>query len=95
VNELEEITRLSFDCIHVIGGGANADYLNELTAHLTGKTLYAGPSEATAIGNILAQMIASQELDNLAKARECVMRSFEMKEYDAVKGGYYDNEGKI
>jgi rhamnulokinase len=81
VKELEEITQLSFDSIHVVGGGSNADYLNELTAKFTGKTVYAGPSEATAIGNILVQMMISHELMDLTLARECVKKSFEIKEY--------------
>jgi rhamnulokinase len=81
VEELEEITQLSFDSIHIIGGGANADYLNELTARATGKTVYAGPSEATASGNILAQMITAGELKNVADARECVRKSIETKRY--------------
>jgi rhamnulokinase len=52
-----------------------------LTASVTGKTEYAGPSEATAIGNILAQMISAKELENLATARECVRKSIDIKEY--------------
>ena len=39
-------------CIHIVGGGSNADYLNKLTAEATGLTVYAGPGEATAIGNL-------------------------------------------
>ncbi len=81
VKELEEITKFNFDSIHVVGGGSNADYLNELTAKYTGKTVYAGPTEATAIGNILVQMMISHELLDLQAARECVKRSFEIKEY--------------
>lgn len=81
VKELEEITQFSFDSIHVVGGGSNADYLNELTAKFTGKTVYAGPGEATAIGNILVQMMISHELMDLTQARECVKKSFEIKEY--------------
>ncbi|HWT75636.1 MAG TPA: rhamnulokinase [Mobilitalea sp.] len=81
VEELEEITKLTFDSIHVVGGGANAEYLNELTARFTGRKVLAGPTEATATGNILVQMITGQELKDLAAARECVRNSFEIKEY--------------
>lgn len=82
VEEIEQITKLSFDSIHVVGGGANAEYLNQLTANYTGRTVYAGPAEATAIGNILAQLIAGQELKDLTDARECVKKSFEIKKYE-------------
>ena len=81
VNELEEITHNSFDCIHVVGGGSNAAYLNELTAKKTGKIVYAGPGEATAIGNILSQMICTQEISDLKEARKCVRNSFNISKY--------------
>jgi rhamnulokinase len=79
--ELEELTGTHYDCIHVVGGGANAGYLNELTAKAAGCTVYAGPTEATAIGNLAAQMIAGEELHSLAEARKCIFESFEIKEY--------------
>lgn len=81
VEQLEGITNTTFDSIHVVGGGSNAEYLNELTARFTGKTVYAGPAEATAIGNLLAQMISAKELEDLTNARECVMKSIEIREY--------------
>lgn len=81
IEELELISQLNFNSIHVVGGGANADYLNQLTAKATGKTVYAGPSEATAIGNILVQMMSSHEMKDLNTARECVKNSFEIREY--------------
>ena len=80
VTENEQIEHVTYPCINIVGGGANAAYLNELTAKATGKTVYAGPTEATAIGNIMAQMIAAGELQDLAEARKCVFRSFEIKE---------------
>jgi rhamnulokinase len=83
IEEIEEITKFTFDSIHVVGGGSNAEYLNQLTAKFTGKPVYAGPGEATAIGNILVQMMISHELKDLATARECVKKSFEIKEYRA------------
>jgi rhamnulokinase len=80
-SEIEQLTGKHYDCIHIIGGGSNADYLNKLTAKYTGCKVLAGPTEATAIGNILAQMLKSQELFSLAKARECVADSFDIWEY--------------
>ena len=44
-------------------------------------TVYAGPGEATAIGNIASQMIAAKELYDLKAARQCIFDSFEIKEY--------------
>jgi len=79
VVELEKLTGVTYPAIHIIGGGANADYLNRLTAKASGKTIYAGPAEATAIGNLLAQMIADGEFTGLEAAKECVKKSFTPK----------------
>ena len=81
--EIEELTGVNYPCIHVVGGGANADYLNKLTAKATGKTVYTGPGEATAIGNLAAQMIAAGEFDSLQAARKCIFDSFEVGTYRA------------
>ena len=79
VQEIEANTGKIYETIHVIGGGANASYLNQLTAAATGKTVCAGPGEATAVGNIMAQMIKAGELRNLPEARRCVTESFEIQ----------------
>lgn len=85
VKELETIAGKTYDSIHIIGGGSNAAYLNQLTADATGKTVYAGPGEATAIGNLLAQMIHAGNLADLKEARQCVRDSFEIKTYVPAK----------
>ncbi len=83
--EIEGLTGRHYTCIHVVGGGSNADYLNKLTAKATGKTVYAGPGEATAIGNICAQMITTEELKDLKDARQCIAQSFEINRYGGKK----------
>lgn len=79
--EIELLTGRRYEHIHIVGGGANAVYLNELTAKATEKIVYAGPTEATAIGNIAAQMIAADELHGLTDARKCIFESFSIKSY--------------
>jgi rhamnulokinase len=81
VKEIEENTGKDYESIHIIGGGANAAYLNQLTANATKKTVYAGPGEATAIGNLSAQMIAGGELAGLSGARKCIFDSFDVKTF--------------
>ncbi len=83
VQELERRTGRSFPVLHIIGGGSNAEYLNRLTAAETKKKVMAGPAEATAIGNLLAQMLAAEEFSTLQEARGCVAHSFVLKEYEA------------
>ena len=82
VGELEHNTGKKYDSIQIIGGGSNADYLNQLTSNATGKVVYAGPSEATAVGNLMAQMIRNKEFDSLSEARKCVFDSFEIKKFE-------------
>lgn len=80
--EIEAMTGRFYDCIHIVGGGANADYLNRLTADAAGVTVFAGPTEATAIGNISAQMIAGGELEGLKDARKRIFASFPIRKYE-------------
>ncbi len=81
--EIEELTGKTYDKIHVVGGGSNADYLNELTAWYTKKEVLAGPGEATALGNLAAQMIAAGELKDIWDARVCIRNSFEIRSFRA------------
>ncbi len=83
LHELEDQTGCRYETIHVVGGGANADYLNRLTAEKTGRIVLAGPTEATAIGNLAVQMIAGKELNDLKDARNCIFHSFDIKKYEA------------
>ena len=79
--ELEDITGRHYDTINIVGGGSNADYLNRLTAKMTGRRVLAGPGEATAIGNLGAQMIADGVFPDLYSLRRAVYTSFGVKEY--------------
>lgn len=79
--EIEAITGKKYTKIHIVGGGSNADYLNALTAKASGRTVYAGPTEATAIGNIVAQMLKSREFSSLEEARSCIFDSFGVKTF--------------
>lgn len=81
--EIEQMTGVKYDCIHIVGGGSNADYLNRLTANACGKTVFTGPGEATAAGNIAVQAIAAGELKDLADARRCIFASFPIGVYQA------------
>ena len=81
LKEIEMILGTEFDEINIVGGGSNADFLNALTAKCSGKKVMAGPSECTAIGNMLAVMLACGEIPSLKEARETVKRSFVVKEY--------------
>ncbi len=81
VKELEELSGRKFDAIYIVGGGCNADYLNRLTSEATGKKVYAGPSEATAIGNIVAQMIGTGLVKDRSEGRRIIYNSTDVKQY--------------
>lgn len=77
--QIEELTGIRFDRIYIIGGGSQADYLNELTAKYADCEVMAGPTEATALGNLLAQMIEDGCFADLNSARQCIIDSFPVK----------------
>ena len=78
-----ELERMSggrkLEALHIIGGGSKDDYLNKLTADRLNIPVYAGPTEATALGNLLAQMIADGTFSTVAEARSAVYASFDVK----------------
>jgi len=82
-DELEQLTGKKYQVIHIVGGGANAAYLNRLVAKEMDIKVCAGPIEATVAGNIAAQMIAAGELADLQSARDCIADSFEMQIYES------------
>ena len=81
IHNLEGITGRIFSQINIIGGGCQDEYLNQLTADVTGLKVVAGPVEATTIGNLLVQLITRGEIKNLSEARRIVKNSFSVKEY--------------
>lgn len=81
-DQIERFTGKKYPAINIIGGGSNAEYLNKITAKTSGRKVLAGPGEATAIGNLINQMLASGEFGSLFEAREAVKKSFAVKEYN-------------
>jgi len=80
LRQLESLTGKTYESLHIVGGGANNRLLNELTAKECGIPVYAGPSEATAIGNLLAQLLATKTIDNIEEGRKLVASSFPIDE---------------
>ncbi len=82
--EIESITGKEIKAIHIVGGGSKDSYLNRLTSEYTGKPVTAGPTEATAIGNLISQLIYDGVCDNLDEARQLVIKSFNISEVQDV-----------
>ena len=76
IGEIEKITGKTYKTVHIVGGGCQDAFLNSLLAATTGKQVYAGPIEATALGNVLAQMIQDEQFKDLQEARMAIRESF-------------------
>ncbi len=81
--KLEEMTGKKYGAINIVGGGTKEEMLSQFTADATHKTVYAGPVEATALGNIAVQCMSHGEIAGIPEAREVVRNSFDVKEYES------------
>ena len=86
LDRLELVTGREIDVVHVIGGGARNDLLCRLTADLAGRPVLAGPVEATALGNVLVQARATDELASLAEMRALVAASITPRVFEPSDG---------
>src|SRR5262245_4818436 len=82
LESLEELSGQRFDEIRVVGGGAQNRLLNQFTADATGRIVVAGPAEATALGNVAMQMLATGAVSSLADARSIIDRSFAAERFE-------------
>ncbi len=82
---IDQMTALSgrkVDRLHIIGGGTRNRLLCQMTADALGRLVIAGPTEATALGNGIVQLIALGELSDIAQARAVLSRSIETDQYE-------------
>jgi rhamnulokinase len=82
VESLEELTGTPLTDIRIVGGGSRNALLNQFTADATGRTVIAGPVEATALGNVIMQMVATGAAASLDEARQIVARSFPVQRFE-------------
>lgn len=75
IEQIQEVTGKEYSSIYIVGGGSQNAYLNQLTADLTGKNIFAGPKEATSLGNIGVQLVAHIDGFCLSDIREMVKNS--------------------
>ena len=79
---IEDISGKKTPAINIIGGGSKETLLCKYTADACGVPVTAGPSEATAIGNLASQAIACGELKDLSEARQMIRESFDVESYE-------------
>lgn len=91
LESLEKLTGSRFEEIRIIGGGSKNRLLNQFTADATGRVVVAGPAEATAIGNLAMQMLATGSASSLAAARETIDRSFPLERFEPHSTDRWDS----
>jgi rhamnulokinase len=87
LESLETLLGSKLNTIHIVGGGSRNRVLNQFVADATGRTVIAGPAEATAMGNILIQAIGAGEISGLEAAREIVRGSVELETFKTIARG--------
>ncbi len=91
---IENCTEKSFDVIHVAGGGTKDTFLCSMTASSCGRSVYAGPIEATVLGNIAVQLMSSGEIKSIAEARGIIANGESLKLYEPVKADEWNEAYK-
>ena len=90
LTEIEHCTKKHYDKIYLIGGGVQSRLLAQLTADACGRTVLAGPIEATVLGNIALQLIAAGEVKDLAEARALIRASSDITAYEPKNSADWD-----
>ncbi|PID56777.1 rhamnulokinase [candidate division KSB3 bacterium] len=83
LEKMEQLRGKSIDVLHIVGGGIQNTLLCQFTANATGKAVVAGPVEATAIGNIMVQALATGDIGSLQEGRQIIRQSYETVCYAA------------
>jgi len=94
LRNLEHVTGKRIAQIRIIGGGSKNRLLNQLTADATGRRVLAGPAEATSLGNVAIQILATGGASSLQEVRAIVDRSFPTEVFDPVEPGKWDQHAE-
>jgi rhamnulokinase len=94
LRNLEEVSGKHIAQIRIIGGGSKNRLLNQLTADATGRKVLAGPAEATALGNVAVQILATGDATSLREVRDIVDRSFPTEVFEPLETGKWEQHAK-
>ena len=81
LRNIQEIVDRRWDVVHLVGGGAYNELLCQMTASATGKAVIAGPAEASAVGNLLAQFEVAGVIISDRQRHDIVRTSFSPRTY--------------
>lgn len=91
---IEDCTEKNFDRIHVAGGGTKDTFLCSMTASSCNRTVYAGPIEATVLGNIAVQYMSAGDIKDIAEARKIIAKGENLKVYEPVDADKWEEAYK-
>lgn len=91
---IEDCTEKQYDRIHVMGGGTKDTFLCALTASSCNRTVYAGPIEATVLGNIAVQFMSANDIKDIAEARKIIAKGENLKVYNPVDADKWEEAYK-
>jgi rhamnulokinase len=94
LRNLEQVSAKRIEQIRIVGGGSNNRLLNQLTADATGRRVLAGPAEATALGNVAIQILATGGTASLREVRAIVDRSFPTEVFDPLETDKWDQHAE-
>jgi rhamnulokinase len=94
LHNLEQLVGKRIDQIRVIGGGSKNRLLNQMTADATGRKVLAGPAEATALGNVAVQILATGGATSLKEVRSLIDRSYPVEVFDPLDTAKWDRHAE-
>jgi rhamnulokinase len=94
LRNLEQVSGKHIEQIRIIGGGSKNHLLNQLTADATGRRVLAGPAEATALGNVAMQILATGGATSLQEVRAIVERSFPTEIFEPLQTDQWDRHAE-
>jgi len=92
IESMERLTGIAITEVRIVGGGSRNRLLNQFTADCTGRTVVAGPVEASALGNIAMQMVATGAVASLADARQIIERSFPVERFEPIESDRWNSQ---
>lgn len=88
---LELLTSRTFSTIRIVGGGSRNALLCQMVADACGRRVVAGPAEATSLGNVMLQAIATGRISSFECGRACIRESVQCVEYEPHFTGAWDD----
>lgn len=91
LTQISRCTNKQFETLHLLGGGTKDNFLCEMTADCLDIPVIAGPVEATALGNIILQLIALEEIESVDEGRRLISKSEKLNKYMPNHSSEWEN----